>query len=110
MSTDSVIKEAKRLRDRLISAGNELNRRAEFLRLKANSPTVLVKEAKAMRTEAELAELDGKACLESAKMLQKLGTEVFRLRAGIGCYLDTGDPDRGRLRQMTQNWNDDPRG
>jgi hypothetical protein len=53
---------------------------------------------------------DQQACLEAAEMLHKLGLEVQRLRLGIQCHADTGDPDRLALRKMTENWNGDSTG
>lgn len=54
----------------------------------------------------ELALIDAKTCDDAAALLQKFGTEVTRLRAGIGCYL-YGRLERHELRQMTETWNGD---
>jgi hypothetical protein len=47
---------------------------------------------------------DSKTCQDAAQMLQKLGTEVVRLREGIGCF-HYGKLNERDLYGMSQNWN-----
>lgn len=55
---------------------------------------------------SEIAKRNAKACDDAAAMLQKLGTEVTRLREGIGCY-HYGRLDRQDLWRMARSWNGD---
>lgn len=89
MDDDPVITQARNLRDGLQSAA------VEFRRIAARSSHTATKE---------LAEIDARICLDAAKMLQKLGTEVTRLRLGIGHY-KYGKLDRLDLIKMATNWN-----
>ena len=57
-----------------------------------------------------MASYDQQICLDAAAMIQKLSLEVTRLRLGIGCHLDTGDPDRFLLKKMVKSWNGDKTG
>lgn len=88
---DPVIDQAIKLRDRLLDVAKEL-------RIAARSA----------KTDAgrQCADMDAKTCDDAAAMLQKLGTEVTRLRQGIGCF-HYGRIDRFALRRMSENWNDD---
>ncbi len=83
--TDPVIAEAVKIRDRVRSAGQEFRRRTDGLR--------------------ELNEIDAKSCDEAADMLQKLGTEVTRLRLAIGCYRDYR-MNRSDLSHVADTWNE----
>lgn len=89
--TDPVIQEAIKLRDRLKDAAKEFR--------------ILEKRATHKATK-KMAGRDAEACEESALMLQKLGTEVTRLREGIGCF-KYGQLSRFDLIKMRDNWNDD---
>jgi hypothetical protein len=50
--------------------------------------------------------IDAKSCEESAALLQKLATEVYRLREGIGCH-HYGRLAEGDLWRMSRTWNGD---
>jgi hypothetical protein len=89
--SDAVITEAIKLRDRILACGREF----EIRKRTARSPV-----------DAELAEVDFQACQEAAAMLQKLGTEVTRLRLAIQ-HFDYGRISRFDLREITTNWNGD---
>ncbi len=90
MSDDPIIDQAIRLRDGLLGAANE------FRHIGGPSANAVTKE---------LMELDAKTCEDAAKMLQKLGTEVTRLRLGIGHYR-YGMVDRSALVRMSESWNE----
>lgn len=81
--SDPVIKEAIRIRDRLQELATDLRLRPGHVQ--AN-------------------DMDGRTCDEAAKMLQKLGTEVTRLRLFIQHHqhgrLSTAD-----LYKVVENWN-----
>jgi len=89
-TTDPVIRDAINMRDGLLHIAKEFRMQGEDPRVSA--------------TRKELAAIDAKYCEDAAEMLQKLGTEVDRLRMGIGGMLDY-HMSRGDLRQMTRNWN-----
>ena len=82
---DSTMREAIRLRDRLLDVAKELRLRRDGL--------------------PELNKLDAQSCDDSAQMLQKLGTEVTRLREGIG-HFEYGMMSRHDLIQMPRRWNE----
>ena len=84
--TDVVIKDAIKLRDRLLDVAKELRYRRDG--------------------NLELNERDAKSCDDAAAMLQKLGTEVTRLREGIGCF-KYGRLNRDRLIRLPDTWNSD---
>lgn len=91
-ATDPVIRDAIKLRDGLLECAREFR----------------VYGGKSRHASGrELAEMDAKVCENAAVMLQKLGTEVTRLRLCIG-HFDYGRMDRSDLRRATQNWNDSP--
>ena len=90
--TDPVIKDAIKLRDGLLEAAKEFR--------------ILARRAD-RQTTRELREFDADCCEAAAKMMAKLGTEVTRLRLGIGHHLSGQMPlDRHELRKMTVDWND----
>ena len=84
--TDVIIESAIRLRDRLLELSKELRR---------NGP---------MNNET-LRRMDAANCEEAAKMLEKLGTEVTRLRLAIGhhSYRRMSHAD---LVRIADTWND----
>ena len=82
--TDATTKAAIKIRDRLNEVATELKRRLDGL--------------------PELNRMDARTCEDAALMLEKLGTEVTRLRLGIGCYR-YGRLSRVDLFAMTRNWN-----
>ena len=82
---DCVIKDAIKLRSRLLDVAKELRIRRDG--------------------NLELNEMDAKSCDDSAAMLRKLGTEVTRLREGIGCF-KYGRLSRISLIQLPDTWND----
>lgn len=88
---DPVIAEAIKLRDRILACGREFELRKRAARRPA---------------DAELAEYDFQSCQETAAMLQKLGTEVTRLRLAIQ-HFDCGRMSRFELHEITTNWNGD---
>ena len=90
MSDDPILDQAVKLRDGLLGAANEFRCRG-----------ALTKSA----VTKELSELDAKTCEDAAKMHQKLGTEVTRLRLGIGHY-KYGMLDRSDLIRMSESWNE----
>ena len=90
MSDDPIINQAKKLHGGLLSAAKE------FRYIGARSTHAASKE---------LMEHDAKTCEDAAKMLRKLGTEITRLRLGIGHY-EYGKLTRADLIGMTENWND----
>jgi len=92
LTTDPVIRDAIRLRDRLLDVTKEHDYKAR---------------AATHKSTIECAEMDAQTCRAAAAMLEKLGTEVTRLRLGIG-HLHYGMMDRLELNQMTKNWNADP--
>lgn len=92
--TDLVIATAIKLRDRMVDCAKEF----ELRKLTARRPV-----------DVELAEGDAKDCLETAAMLQKLGTEVTRLRLAIQ-HFDCGRLSRFELREIVTNWNGDNAG
>ncbi len=54
----------------------------------------------------ELHLVDAKTCEDAAALLQKLHTEVYRLREGIGCHF-YGRISGPELVKMSQTWNGD---
>ena len=54
----------------------------------------------------ELNKLDAHTCADAREMLEKLDTEVFRLRAAIGHYR-YGRMSRAELFKIAQTWNGD---
>jgi hypothetical protein len=91
--TDPVIVKAIQLRDQLVSCADELAIQA---RIGRNS------------SARELAAMEAQSCRDAAEMLEKLGTEVSRLRLAIG-HFRYGRLARGALEAMANNWNGDPR-
>lgn len=89
--SDGVIAEAVKLRDKLLEVAKELRIQGKMARSTSGKT---------------LAAMDAKACDDSARMLEKLGTEVTRLRLGILTYCDGRMEERG-LRNMAKNWNGD---
>lgn len=85
--TDPVIRDAIKLRDRLRDVAKELRMRRDG--------------------NVECNEMDAQSCDDSADMLQKLGTEVSRLREGIG-HFKYGQMSRVNLIGMPDTWNDQP--
>jgi hypothetical protein len=59
---------------------------------------------KGPRSEMHLA--DAKTCEDAAALLQKLHTEVYRLREGIGCHF-YGRISGPELAKMARTWNGD---
>ena len=51
-----------------------------------------------------LGERDAKTCGECVEMMENLGTEVDRLRDGIGCFR-IGQLERDTLFNMARTWN-----
>ena len=88
-SDDPVIAEAIKIRDNVRSAAKEFRYRRDG--------------------NKELNEMDAKACEDAAVMLQKLGTEVTRLRLAIGHY-KYGMMSRQDLIKIPDTWNDDKNG
>lgn len=88
MASEPVIAAAIKLRDRLGDVAKEIGYRRDG--------------------NAELNAMDAKVCADAAAMLEKLGTEVTRLRLGIG-HLYYGRLDRTELWNMSRNWNSDAR-
>ena len=88
--TDPVIQQARKLRDSLLDVAKEHDIRSE-------SPST-------SSVAAELAKMDAQTCRSAAEMLAKLGTEVTRLRLGIG-HFDYGQMPRRELVQMSKTWN-----
>lgn len=91
--TDSVIADGIKLRDRLLGTAKEL-------RIQAEMHKVLGKA-----TQSELCDMDAQVCEESAEMMQKLGTEVTRLRLGIG-HFKHGQMSKLDLCKFPNTWND----
>lgn len=89
--TDPVIKKAIAMRDGLVAAARE------FRRIGKRSDHAATKE---------LMEMDAVNCENAAEMLEKLGTEVDRLRLGIGIR-HYGRLSGAKLMAMTKNWNGD---
>ncbi len=87
MSNDAVIREAIKLRDRLIDVGKEIGYRD------ARTPAAI-----------ELRAMDQKTVADAAEMMAKLGREVTRLRLAI-LHFDHGRMDRFELRGIVKNWN-----
>ena len=83
--TDPIIQHAIKLRSQLLDVAKELGR-----------PPAMNMQLRAM---------DAKTCNDSAEMLKKLGTEIARLRLGIGHY-EYGKISRHDLIQMPRSWND----
>lgn len=92
--SDSVIRDAIKLRDALLQVAKEIETRAETDKALRRSS----------KTAQELALMDSRTCIEAAQMLQVLGTEVTRLREGIGLH-HYGQLAERRLDWMAQNWN-----
>ena len=89
----------------------ELERlRAEYAAQPVQPPAVPT-EADIAAFRVILAEHDAVACERAAAMLEKLGTEVTRLRLGIShyYYCDHTGMSVVELRRMTENWNGDLR-
>lgn len=82
--TDETLARAKKLRDGLLSTAKEIRLRRDG--------------------DAQLNEHDAKTCEDAAAMLQTLGTEVDRLRQGVGCFFE-GRLDRATLKNMVRTWN-----
>ena len=91
MSDDAVMRKAIKQRDLLLECAREFRHYGAMART---------------NTGREMAERDAKACEDAAEMMAKLGTEVTRLRQGIGCFF-CGRLDRIELNAMTKNWNGD---
>ena len=89
--TDPVIRDAIKLRDRLVECAKEFR--------------ILGKRAKTPAGASWA--IDANACDQAAAMLQKLGTEVTRLRLTIQ-HFDAGRMSRLELRKVVGNWNDSP--
>lgn len=85
MSGDPVIDEALKIRDRLLNVAKEIGYQHK---------------------PGALRDFDMKTCKQAAEMLQKLGTEVDRLRMGIG-HFHHGRMSIFDLEKMTKNWNGD---
>ena len=90
MSDDPILDQAVQLRDDLLRTAKEFRFMGGPLASKATK---------------ELLALDAKTCDDAAKMLQKLGTEVTRLRLGIGHY-KYGMLDRSDLIRISESWNE----
>lgn len=90
--TDPVIRVAINLRDRL----RETERELRILASTATHP--------ATRT---MRGFDADSCRDAALMLEKLGTEVTRLRLGVGHFF-YGWMSRVDLGRMARCWNSDP--
>ncbi len=89
MSDDPVIALAIKQRDCLLDCAKEF-------RIHGNmAKTVSAKK---------LAEFDAAVCEDAAKMLEKLGTEISRLRLAIQ-HFDHGRMGRFELRDVVKNWN-----
>lgn len=88
MSRIDVTEEVRRLHDRLLGVAKEIGYR------------------RGPGENAELNAMNIEACENAAAMLRKLETEVFRLREGIGCYLN-GRLERHVLRKISETWNND---
>lgn len=92
LTTDPVIRDAIKLRDGLIECAREWR---HYVQMHA-------------RTDAakRLGEHDAQISERAAAMLEKLGTEVDRLRQAIGCFGD-GRASRSELRHLVNSWNYD---
>jgi hypothetical protein len=92
LATDPVIRAAIKIRNRLVDCAKEFRIHGRMARKPAG---------------VEMAEHDAKACDEAAAMLQKLGTEVTRLRLSIQ-HFNAGRMSRFELSEVVKNWNDSP--
>lgn len=93
---------AVKLRDGLRDTAKNATLDAQMMRLIGKDGT---KESRV--NAAELKDYEATIAVQAALMLEKLGTEVTRLRLSIGCHLDTGDPTRADMRKIVTNWNGD---
>lgn len=90
-SEQGTVDYAIKLRDRLLKTAQELRIDRDMAKDEARR---------------ELREYDATVCDEAARLLQVLGTEVTRLREGVGCYLD-GRISRSLMRHIRESWNGD---
>lgn len=86
---DPVIAESMHIHDDLYGCANEFYNESRVSKGKAR----------------QLNLFDQQVCLDAANMIQKLATELTRLRLTIQCHCDTGVPDRNEMRRATKNWN-----
>jgi hypothetical protein len=88
--SDPIIKDAIQIRDHLLDVAKEIRHRKKR---ETHSSTV------------NLMEYDAAYCEAAAAMLQKLGTEITRLRLTIR-HFDQNMMDRTGLRNVVRTWND----
>ena len=87
--SDQVIKRSIWLRDQLLQCAKEFG---------------YISEKTAHASAKRMAAHDKSTCEEAAAMIEKLGTEVTRLRLCIQ-HFDHGRMSRFALRDVVENWN-----
>lgn len=89
MMTDPVISDAIKLRDALHECAKEFR---------------VYRDVRSNVSGKTLAEYDARICQAAARMLEKLGTEVTRLRETIGCF-HYGRANEKDLTNVWRSWN-----
>ena len=88
--TDIVLQQAKGLKERLLDIAQE----HDYMSMKPGLSTV----------QQDMHELDRQSCIDSANMIEKLATEVIRLRLSIG-HFKYGRLSEFDLFKVSETWN-----